>query len=113
MSLEKILRIVTRETEVSLNEMKDKNRKRQKVEARMIASYMIKEFIPEMSLVAIGELFGGRDHSTIIHYLNKVEDLAFTDGPFFNKIEGIRKMIQSEFPKKVTFTWQWETNTTL
>ena len=113
MSLEKILRIVTRETEVSLNEMKDENRKRQKVEARMIASYMIKEFIPEMSLVAIGELFGGRDHSTIIYYLNKVEDLAFTDGPFFNKIEGIRKMIQSEFPKKVTFTWQWETNTTL
>lgn len=112
MSVEKILRIVSRETGITFYQMTEKHRKREKVEARMIASYMIKEFIPEMSLVAIGELFGGRDHATIIHYLKKVEDLAFTDGLFFNKIDNIRKIIQAEFPKKVTFTWEWETNTT-
>lgn len=43
------------------------------VEPRMIAIYLITELLP-MPLVSIGELFGGRDHTTIIHARDKISD---------------------------------------
>ncbi len=43
------------------------------VEPRMIAIYLITELLP-MPLVQIGELFGGRDHTTIIHARDKISE---------------------------------------
>jgi chromosomal replication initiation ATPase DnaA len=43
-------------------------------EARAAAAYVIRVLLPAVSLVTIGQRFGGRDHTTIIHALEKVQE---------------------------------------
>ena len=52
--------------------MKTKKRTRQVAYPRHIAMYLIRE-MTETTLPEIGEAFGGRDHSTVIHACDKVE----------------------------------------
>jgi len=40
--------------------------------------------------VEIGNLFGGRDHSTVIHSINKVEQDLQTDDAFHARVESVR-----------------------
>jgi chromosomal replication initiator protein len=48
--------------------------------------YLMKETLG-MSLARIGELFGGRDHSTVIHSIRKVEELMEQDPDFRVQVE--------------------------
>jgi chromosomal replication initiator protein len=48
--------------------------------------YLMKEMLG-MSLARIGELFGGRDHSTVIHSIRKVEEQMGTDADFRMQVE--------------------------
>lgn len=66
---------------VTIEQMKDKTRKREIVIARQVAMYFAKEYT-NMSLKSIGAHFGGRDHSTVIHALQSVSDLMDTDKKF-------------------------------
>ena len=52
--------------------------------------YLIKDMIG-MSLVRIGDLFGGRDHSTVIHSIRKVEDGMAEDTDFREQVEAVRR----------------------
>ena len=56
---------------------------------RQVAMYLIKEMLG-MSLVRIGELFGGRDHSTVIHSIRKVEEEMGRDGTFREMVEATK-----------------------
>jgi chromosomal replication initiator protein len=51
--------------------------------------YLIKEALG-MSLTRIGELFGGRDHSTVIHSIRKVEEDMERDPEFRRQVEAAR-----------------------
>ncbi len=46
---------------------------------RQIAMYAIRQLCPHMSLPHIGRLFGGRDHTTVLHGVKKIEGLISTD----------------------------------
>lgn len=46
---------------------------------RQIAMYAIRQLCPHMSLPHIGRLLGGRDHTTVLHGVRKIEDLMHTD----------------------------------
>ena len=50
-----------------------KSRSRPLTQARHIAMYLTRE-CTGLSLVKIGEIFGGRDHTTVLHGIKKVED---------------------------------------
>lgn len=63
---------------VSIEDMKSKTRMRPIVVARQMSFYMLRRFT-ELSLHDIGKLFGDRDHTTVIHGLNTIRDLASTD----------------------------------
>jgi chromosomal replication initiator protein len=52
--------------------------------------YLIKELFG-LSLVDIGRLFGGRDHSTVIHSIAKVEEEIASDEGFRARIQEIRR----------------------
>lgn len=79
-----IAKAVSEATEISMEALKSKSRKREIVEARQIAmAIMCKERCG--SLAEIGFFFGGRDHSTVIHARNTVTDLMFTDKSFHTK----------------------------
>ena len=56
---------------------------------RQVAMYLIKETL-DTSLVRIGELFGGRDHSTVIHSIRKVEDQMERDPVFREQVDAAR-----------------------
>lgn len=46
---------------------------------RQIAMYVMREVCPHLSLLAIGRLLGGRDHTTILHGIQRIEALIHTD----------------------------------
>jgi chromosomal replication initiator protein len=58
-----------------------------------VAMYLIREML-DLSLVEIGNLFGGRDHSTVIHAINKVEEDMTQDDVFRAKVELLRNRLE-------------------
>lgn len=62
------------------------------VEPRMIAIYLITELLP-MPLVSIGEMFGGRDHTTIIHARDKISEEIKTNPRIKITVADIRNML--------------------
>lgn len=74
-----------------------KSRTRSLVDMRMIATYLVKNYYTDMTLVEIGKLFGENniDHSTIRHYINTVEALLSNpDKPFTKKYTKVFNAIQ-------------------
>ena len=72
--------------------MKDKARKKEIVIARQVAMYFSKDFTNN-SLKSIGFHFGGRDHSTVIHAVQSVNDMIDTDSIFRKNIKEINRRI--------------------
>lgn len=68
-------------------------RKRELVVARQISIFYIKDKT-NLSLKAIGQLFDGRDHSTVIYAINTVEDLRDTDRRFAATLVAIGKLLE-------------------
>ncbi len=88
-----IQKAVSEYFEVTPDDLKDKTRKKEIVIARQVAMYLSKEYTNH-SLKAIGYHFGGRDHSTVIHAVQSVNDMMDTDANFKHSIEGMRKKLK-------------------
>ncbi|MER3523365.1 MAG: chromosomal replication initiator protein DnaA [Ignavibacteria bacterium] len=71
-----------------------KTRKQEIVNARQIAMYLAKE-LTNSSLKTIGLHFGGRDHSTVIHAYQCVEDLMRVDMKYRSTVEQIRRRLET------------------
>lgn len=78
---------------ISVEQVKSKVRKREIVQARQISMYFAKD-LTKSSLKVIGTHFGGRDHSTVIHACQTVNDLMETDKKFKQDMEEISKRIK-------------------
>ncbi|MFN5073419.1 MAG: chromosomal replication initiator protein DnaA [Cyclobacteriaceae bacterium] len=78
---------------VELESMKGKVKKREIVIPRQVAMYFCKRYT-QLTLALIGENFGGRDHSTVIHALESVEDMMKTDANFKNSVEELTKKLK-------------------
>jgi len=78
---------------VQENKVREKNRKQEVVFARQIAMYLSKE-LTQSSLKTIGLHFGGRDHSTVIHAYNSVEEDMKKDTQLKETIESIKNKIE-------------------
>jgi chromosomal replication initiator protein len=77
-SIENIQRLVCREFNISLPQLKSKNNSRKVAYPRQIAMYLAKQFTPT-SLPQIGREFGGKHHTTVLHSINKIEELRKVD----------------------------------
>lgn len=93
LSIDSIQKIVSEYFRLPVEKLKEKTRKREIVQARQISMFFAKQFT-KSSLKTIGLHFGGRDHSTVIHALNTVDDLMATDKEFRRYVDDIRKKIQ-------------------
>ncbi len=71
------------------------NRSRQLVLARQIAMYLCRE-LTDLSLPAIGNIFGGRDHSTVIHANNKIKTLIKERREVYNQVQQITNEIKRD-----------------
>ena len=92
-SIDYIQKLVTEFYGLSVDQLKSKTRKREIVQARQISMYYAKS-MTKASLKSIGTYFGGRDHSTVIHACQTVNDLMDTDKKFKNDVEEIGKRIK-------------------
>lgn len=75
---------------VSSDDLKAKTRKKEIVIARQLAMYFSKDYTNH-SLKSIGSHFGGRDHSTVIHALQSVNDMLDTDARFRSSFSELKK----------------------
>jgi len=75
---------------IQVDELKDKTRKKEIVIARQVSMYFCKDFTNH-SLKSIGYHFGGRDHSTVIHAIQTVNDIMETDTSFRNAVNELKK----------------------
>ena len=89
---ESIANIVSEYYQVSIEDMQAKTRKREKTEARQIAMYLAKKFTKD-SLKTIGNFFGGRDHTTVIHSRQIVKDLMDTDPIYRHNVLRLKNLI--------------------
>jgi chromosomal replication initiator protein len=92
-SIEFIQKLVCDYFTIPVDLVKSKTRKREIVQARQISMYYAKD-LTKSSLKTIGMHFGGRDHSTVIHACQTVNDLMETDKKFKADIEEIGKRIK-------------------
>ena len=56
--------------------------------------YLAKQLTPR-SLPEIGRKFGGRDHTTVMHAVKKIEELIASDSSLAEDVELLRRMLQS------------------
>lgn len=85
-----IQKTVSEYFDIKMDDLKAKTRKKEIVTARQVAMYFSKEFTNH-SLKSIGYHFGGRDHSTVIHAVQTVNDLMETDTAFRNSVNELKK----------------------
>ncbi|MEO8233194.1 MAG: chromosomal replication initiator protein DnaA [Ignavibacteriota bacterium] len=78
------------------NKIREKTRKKEIVLARQLAMYFSKE-LTKSSLKTIGLHFGGRDHSTVIHACNSIEQMRNKDLSMKELIDSIRNKIELNY----------------
>ncbi|MDQ3389324.1 MAG: chromosomal replication initiator protein DnaA, partial [Gemmatimonadota bacterium] len=74
---------------VTVDALQSKRRTKDLTVPRQVAMYLIKELF-DLQLVEIGRLFGGRDHSTVIHSIARVEEEMASNLDFRGRVETIR-----------------------
>ncbi|MEJ0021638.1 MAG: chromosomal replication initiator protein DnaA [Candidatus Doudnabacteria bacterium] len=88
-SAKKIIEIVSDFYNVTTEDLLKQSRKKEYVNPRQIAMYIIRKEL-ETSLPSIGEFFGGRDHTTVIHAIDKIERIIKEKSGLKQEIELIR-----------------------
>lgn len=92
-SIDYIQKTVCEYFNVPVDTLKEKTRKRMVVQARQLSMFLAKNYTKN-SLKVIGKHFGGRDHSTVIHSCQAVQNLIDTDQDFRESVNDIQKKIQ-------------------
>jgi len=92
-SIDNITKTVCSVLNIDENKLRDKTRKKEIVLARQLAMFFSKE-LTKSSLKTIGLHFGGRDHSTVIHACNSIEQMRHEDLSIKNLVENLRNQIE-------------------
>jgi chromosomal replication initiator protein len=93
MTIDSIKKLVAEHMGIPVEKLGAQTRKRDVVMARQLAMYFAKNFTNQ-SLKAIGDAFGGRDHSTVIYSCKSVQDLSETDNHFRKIVTELEKKIK-------------------
>ena len=89
-----IQQVVSREWGVTPDGLRSKTRTKQLTVPRQIAMYLCRELLA-LQLVEIGNAFGGRDHSTVIHSLDRVAEERTADASFAERVQKVRVMLET------------------
>ena len=92
MTKDEILEIIAQECSINVSDIADKTRKREVVNGRFIFCGIMKEYFG-YSLKKIGEFVGNRDHTTIIHSIEKYHDRYQTEDDYRNIVNNIYNKI--------------------
>ncbi len=92
-TIEEIQKRVAEHYNIRLSDMHSARRARAVARPRQVAMYLSKH-LTTRSLPEIGRKFGGRDHTTVMHAVRKVEELRGTDPSFAEDVELLRRMLE-------------------
>lgn len=95
-----IQRAVCAHFDIALLEMSSQRRSRCLARPRQIAMYLSRQLTPH-SLPAIGRMFGGRDHSTVIHAVHQVERLRASDSEIDSAVRNIHKSVERRGEQRI------------
>ena len=98
MSMDNIIRVVAEHFGLTPNDLKGKKRSHNIVNARQIAMFIGRKNT-DYSTTEIGQDFGGRDHTTVMHSINKIEANLITDPGLEATIDNLNRSIK-EFSVK-------------
>lgn len=93
LTIDDILETVCKHYNVTTQNVFSRSRKRDFVQARQVSMYLAQKFT-KMPTSRIGQLIGGRDHSTVIHSCSAVEQRLKIDKIFSEEIAGIESSFQ-------------------
>lgn len=93
-TVREIARLVARHFGLKLADLKSPQRQRSLVAARCVAMYLARQLTPA-SLSEIGEYFGGRDHTTVLHGCRKTEKLLTRDVAVRRAVADVRRSLVS------------------
>lgn len=91
-TIDEIQRKVAEHFNLKINDMHSVRRSRNVARPRQIAMYLSKQLTPR-SLPEIGRKFGGRDHTTVMHAVRKVEELMESDTQIAQDVDVIRRAL--------------------
>jgi chromosomal replication initiator protein len=89
-----IQEVVAREWGVTPEGLRSKTRTKTLTTPRQIAMYLMRELLG-LQLVEIGATFGGRDHSTVIHSLERVSEMLANDLSIAERVARLRTMLET------------------
>ena len=92
-TIEEIQKRVAEHFNIRLADMHSARRARAVARPRQVAMYLAKQ-LTSRSLPEIGRKFGGRDHTTVMHAVKKVEELRSADIGFNEDVELLRRMLE-------------------
>ena len=92
-SVENIQKTVADFSNIKVADMYSKKRPANIARPRQIAMYLAKE-LTQKSLPEIGELFGGRDHTTVLHGVRRIEALRGEDAQIADDLAALRRAIE-------------------
>ena len=92
-TIEEIQKRVAEHYNIRLSEMHSARRARAVARPRQVAMYLAKQ-LTSRSLPEIGRKFGGRDHTTVMHAVRKIDELRAGDNEFAEDVELLRRMLE-------------------
>ncbi|WP_027877873.1 chromosomal replication initiator protein DnaA [Meiothermus cerbereus] len=92
-SPEEILKAVAEHYNLKLEELRGAGRRKEVVIPRQIAMYLIRE-MTHASLPEIGQFFDGRDHTTVLYAIQKIQESLDTDPSIQQAIKGIKERLR-------------------
>lgn len=92
-TIEEIQKRVAEHYNIKVSEMHSARRSRAVARPRQVAMYLSKQ-LTARSLPEIGRKFGGRDHTTVMHAVKKVDELRQNDHSFAEDVELLRRMLE-------------------
>jgi len=93
-TIEEIQKRVAEHFNIRVADMHSARRARAVARPRQVAMYLAKQ-LTQRSLPEIGRKFGGRDHTTVMHAVKKVEELRQIDRGFAESVELLRRMLET------------------
>ncbi len=93
-TIEEIQKRVAEHFNIRMADMHSARRARAVARPRQVAMYLAKQ-LTSRSLPEIGRKFGGRDHTTVMHAVKKIDELRQSDAGFSEDVDLLRRMLEN------------------
>ncbi len=93
-TVDDVLKLVSVHYNVKLQDLKGKSRTKQILTARQVGMYMLKKHL-DLSLVETGKIFGGKDHTTVLNAVRKIDVQRQDNGEIRKDIEDLNRKIHN------------------